>query len=154
MTKVDLALLLREQREGKALYDPAPGTVYEIASGVTVKLKAPSLGLQDKYFEAAEAQEEEQAQEDRSTSEIHRRSVARAREIAVVITEGKWPESNDELYGNVVQRISMDFLSASKVIERPETQSLDQLSPLIERVLSRLHGSTGGTPATTDAGSS
>ncbi len=145
MTTVTLTLLLDERRRGKDLYSPAPGTAYEIAPGIKVRLKAPTLRLQAAFFEATKEMEAFQAGDDplRETLETSRR-------VAEVITDGAWPET-DELFSNVVQRIIVDFMSASEPISRPATITSDAYGPLIDQVLSRLSGQENGLPEPTDA---
>ncbi len=143
--KVTLTLLLEEQRQGKALYSPVPGTAYEIAPGASVVLKVPVFGLQETFFEKVASLEH-------VGEGATLRAVLEANaDVARLVTEGAWPEGPDMLIGNVVQRILVDFMSASGLITRPATLTSDAYAPLIDQLLSRLSGQDNGLIAAEDA---
>jgi len=134
-TRVTLALMLAEQRQGKPLYDPAPGTLYEVAPTKFVKMLPPTIERQEDYFEVSQRvgpKIDERTEKRDPTFEDMKANMQDGLEMARVITDG-WEQITDEkqLFANVILRIAMDFQLASKPMFQPSAASSDSLSALV-----------------------
>ena len=123
-------------------YAPVPGTEYEVAEGVTVKMKRPYLDLQEEFEEVEEEADAEfaglrndaralqkkrkEAGEDDPVSEeeltelktllrqLKRKQRQADVRLAKLVTSGEWPE---RIQPRVASKIVADFRSASTPTE-------------------------------------
>lgn len=150
-TVVDVALLLDEVREGRPLYSGSPGTVYEVAPGVRVTLRPPTMTLQEEYQRLAVIMQEESASIHKKADEgsltpidKNRRLLDAVLPVAKLCTQGTWPNDTGQLLFNVVVRVTQDFIKAARLISQPETPLSKAQLQYLELALDKLGGQANG----------
>jgi len=108
-------------------YTARPGIEYEIAPGATVKMRVPTQALVDRYnsayLAARKAHEEAAAADPDAVNDTDY-------QMAILVTDGEWPEDRGDTIPMVVSRVHEDFFSFRLPRLKPQEEYLKRLTQL------------------------